>query len=177
MKNKLLLLIIGLLTCTLSYGQTESSNFSRNNAYLELLGNGGLYSINYERIVVQNFALRLGFGAWKSIGLFGAGDKSFVTVPILGNFLFGKKNSKFEVGAGFLFGREKEYSTSFNPNSNKSSSIFNLTGVIGYRYQPSTAGLMFRVGLTPFYALTGGEDAYPESGLTLSGGLSIGYNF
>ena len=164
------------MICSLSYGQTGLSKTSRNNAYLELLGNGGLFSINYERIVVENFALRLGFGAFESGTLFGEGDNSIVTVPILGNFLIGKNKSKFEVGAGFLFGRKK-FTSTLNSNDNTTSSIMDLTGVIGYRYQPSTAGFMFRVGLTPFYALKGGDDAYPSSGLFLSGGLSLGYSF
>ncbi|WP_162052335.1 hypothetical protein [Pontibacter pamirensis] len=176
MKNKLRLLLIGLMICSLSYGQTESSKASRNNAYLELLGNGGLYSVNYERIVVENFALRLGFAAFKAGTLFGEGNNSIITVPVLGNFLFGKKKSKFELGAGFLFGRKK-FTSSLNLDDNTNSSIIDLTGAIGYRYQPSTAGFMFRVGLTPFYALKGGSDAYPSSGLFLSGGLSIGYSF
>ncbi|WP_345162591.1 hypothetical protein [Pontibacter saemangeumensis] len=160
----------------MSYGQTEPSRTSRNNAYLELLGNGGLYSVNYERIVAENFALRLGFAAFKAETLFGEGSNSIVTVPVLGNFLFGKKKSKFEVGAGFLLGRKK-FASSFLSDDNTNSSIIDLKGVIGYRYQPSTAGFMFRVGLTPFNALKGGDDAYPSSGFFLSGGLSIGYSF
>lgn len=176
MKNKLLLLIPGLMICSLSYAQTESSYTSRNNAYVELLGNGGLYSINYERIVVENFALRIGFSAFKSTPLFGEGENAFVTVPIMGNFLFGKRQNKFELGAGFMVGRKK-YTSSLNPIDNRDSPISNLTGVIGYRYQPSTAGLIFRIGLTPFISLTGGDDAYPDSGIFLSGGVSIGYSF
>jgi len=173
MKNKLRLLLFGLMTCCLSYGQRDSSKTSRNNAYLELLGNGGIYSINYERIVVENFALRIGFAIFKSRTLFGEGNNSILTVPVLGNFLFGKKKSKFEVGAGFLFGRKK-FTSSSSPNDNTTSSIIDLTGVIGYRHQPSTGGFMFRVGLTPFYAL---KSPYPSDGLFLSAGLSIGYSF
>jgi hypothetical protein len=176
MKKKLRLFFFGLMVCSVSYGQTDSSKTSRNNAYLELLGNGGVYSINYERIVVENFALRLGFSAFKSGTLFGEGNNSVVTVPVLGNFLFGKKKSKFELGAGFLVGRKK-FTSSLRPEDNTNSSIIDLTGIIGYRYQPSKAGFMFRAGLTPFYAFKAGDDAYPSSGLFLSGGVSIGYSF
>lgn len=176
MKNKLRFLPFALMICSFSYGQSDFSKISRNNAYIELLGNGGLYSVNYERMLVENFALRLGFAFFKSGDLFGGGDKSIFTVPVLGNLFFGERKSKLEVGAGFLFGHQK-FTSSFGPNNNTSSSIIDLTGVIGYRYQPSTPGLMFRVGLTPFYALKGGDDPYPGSGFSLSGGLSIGYSF
>ncbi len=60
------LISFSLMFCSFSYGQTDASKASRNNAYLEVLGNGGLYSLNYERIVVEHFALRVGFASWKS---------------------------------------------------------------------------------------------------------------
>jgi hypothetical protein len=176
MKNKLPLLLWGLMICASSYAQNKHANTSRNNAYLELLGNGGVYSINYERIVVENVALRLGFGAFKSGTLFGEGTQSIVTVPVMVNFLSGKKKGKFEAGAGFLFGRQK-FRSSFGSGNNTASPILDLTGVIGYRHQPSTKGFMYRVGLTPFYALKGGDDPYPDSGFSLSGGVSVGYSF
>jgi hypothetical protein len=157
------------MLASLSHGQTDPPQAMRNNAFLEVAGNGGLYSINYERIVVDHFTLRLGFATWNLGDDLGGGKTGIVTLPVLANLLLGRKKSKLEVGVGFLFGREK--------SNNQRSSIFDLTGVIGYRYQPRNGGFMFRVGITPFYVLNGADDPYPGAGLTLSGGLSVGYNF
>jgi hypothetical protein len=127
-------------------------------------------------MVLDHFAIRVGFASFNAPDLFGAGKCSLITVPVLGNLLIGDRKSKVEVGAGFLFGHHK-FTSSFGASNNRSSSIFDLTGVIGYRYQSSDGGFMFRVGLTPFYALGGGSDPYPDKGLFISGGLSVGYNF
>ncbi len=175
MISNLKLLLISLTFCSLSYGQSDFSGTTRNNVYVEILGNGGLYSVNYERIVVAHFALRLGFGAWKAADWFSDRKSAIIAVPVMGNLLFGERKSKWELGAGFLFGHRNL--TSISGNSKTGSSIFDLTGVIGYRYQPSSGGFLFRIGLTPFYALNSEEIAYPGKGLFLSGGVSIGYNF
>lgn len=42
----------------------------RNAAYVELLGNGGLYSFNYER-AVRAVRLRIGIASWTAEDLFG----------------------------------------------------------------------------------------------------------
>lgn len=178
MISKLSLLLFSMMFCTLSYGQSDFSETTRNNAYVEILGNGGIYSVNYERIVVEHFALRLGFGVAKTVNLFfsDTNDKTtIIAVPVLGSLLFGERKSKLELGAGFLFGHKNVKSAS--GNSKTGSAIFDLTGVVGYRYQPSSGGFLFRIGITPFYTLNGGENAYPQKGFFISGGLSIGYNF
>jgi hypothetical protein len=156
-------------------GENNFDETARNNVFVEFVGNGGVFSINYERLVTERFGMRVGFGAWKSGDLVAGGNKSIITVPVLGNMLIGARSNKLEVGAGFLFGNQK-FSSSFLRNNN-TSGIFDLIGVIGYRYQPASNGLMFRVGATPFYALKSGNDTYPADGFLLSAGLSIGYSF
>ncbi len=44
--------------------------YVKNAVYLELLGNGGLYSFNYERAFSPNFNARIGFGSWWGTGIF-----------------------------------------------------------------------------------------------------------
>lgn len=156
--------------------QTPSAPPARTSVYLEVLGNGGLYSVNVERLVSSRFAARAGFATWTSDDLFGAGKQTLVTVPVLGSFLVGRGSSKLEVGAGLLLGRGR-FESAFGAGNNSSRTILDLTGVAGYRYQRPAGGVLFRIGLTPFLALTGGENAYPDSGLFLSGGASVGYSF
>ncbi|MFN4762692.1 hypothetical protein ACKGJN_06160 [Gillisia sp. Q332] len=71
----------------------------------------------------------------------------------MGNMLFGGSSNKLEVGAGILSGWSRFKST-FGQENNRNNGIFNLTGVVGYRYQKPEGGFMGRIGLTPFLDLT-----------------------
>lgn len=144
--------------------------YAKNAVYLELLGNGGLYSLNYERAFSQKFLVRVGFASWSSSQDFG-GEKSITTIPVMFNSLFGTGNHKIEGGAGFMLGSEKHSGNEVWPKSKET--IFALTGVAGYRYQKSTGGLLFRAGLTPFLNI--GDAEYPD--FNISAGGSIGYAF
>ncbi len=107
-------------------------------------------------------------------GFFSSEEVNIIVFPVMGNYFIGTGNNKFELGGGFLLG-SKEVIPSMGERSK--SSVFSLTSVIGYRYQKPEGGFLFRVGATPFLALSGGEDAYPDEGLFLSGGVSFGYAF
>lgn len=150
----------------------------QNAVYLELLGNGVLLSINYDRKLTDRFSLRAGTGSWGSEGTSWDGrevETTMVTVPLLANYLGGSGNGRLELGAGVLFGHRKREHTFGEPDD--SYTFTSLTGVVGYRYQPSRRGLMFRVGATPFVGLGDPETAYPDKGLVPSIGVSGGYSF
>lgn len=169
----LLLILSGLQ----AQGQNgNSSDSSKDRVYLELLGNAGAYSINYERSLSQSFHARIGVGNTSSNDLFGAGTNIVTTFPIMGNFLFRGGNNKLELGTGILVGWSS-FDSSFGDENDRSTTILDLVGVAGYRYQRDNGGFIFRAGITPFLALSGGDDAYPEPGLSLSAGLSFGYGF
>lgn len=65
MKKFLLSLSLFLIFCVNSYSQ-DSLSHKKNIVYLELFGNGGFYSVNYERMLTNSqkgyLALRLGGG-------------------------------------------------------------------------------------------------------------------
>lgn len=157
----------------MSYSQ---SDIAKTTLYIELLGNGGAYSINIERSLLSNLNGRIGIGQWSTDDWGGAGERSIVTVPIMGNMFIGGGANKLEVGAGVLIGWSR-FKSSFGEENDRKHGIFDLTGVIGYRYQKPEGGFVGRIGLTPFLALNGEEDAYPDPGLSLSGGVSFGYSF
>ena len=83
---------------------TASSSFPQqhpNSIYLEVLGSGGLYSVNYDRLISPNFGARIGI----SYFAFEADDFFFPTVnaflfPMSLNFFIGSGSSKLEVGDG-----------------------------------------------------------------------------
>ena len=142
---------------------------TRNALYFELLGSGGLYSINYERNINRNVYGRIGFGTWEVTDLFSLNPEPgrITTVPLLITYLSGSTKHHFEIGGGFLLGNKKDFMGS--------SSIFSLTGFLGYRYQSLISkGFLFRIGLAPFISLN--ETNYPDS-YFLAPALSIGYSF
>lgn len=144
-------LIVLLVVLTLPiFSQSIKYN---NNLFLEVLGNGGYYSLNYDRVIYGNISVRAGAGSFESIKTF----------PIIINYRLYLKNNYFEFGLG---------TTVFNipPNTifeNKEIKLFLLTGVVSYCLQ-SSIGINGRIAVTPFY---GGNKFIPY------GGFSIGYSF
>ena len=94
---------------------------------------------------------------------------SFVTIPLVINYLFGKDNSPhiFEVGLGASVLSEKI--NLYNYADNLSKGYFIGHAHFMYRRQPLSGGFTWRVGLMPV-AGTGGD-------ILLSGAASIGYVF
>jgi hypothetical protein len=141
--------------------------YKKNQFYLELGGNGIIYSLNYERLLSENFTLRGGIGYTPGL-IFVEG--TFIHIPFTASYLIGSSSSKFEMGLGFTYftGRDVEI---FGLEGGDKSVIV-LTGIIGYRYV-SQKGFVFRIAFTPFYNPNNTED----SRFLPSGGLSFGYVF
>jgi hypothetical protein len=150
---------------------------ARNSVYLELLGNGGPYSVNFERRVSERIALRAGFASWSGISIFP--ERSLTAFPVLASFLPGSRDHRAEVGAGVLVGRQTVRHGGFFGSTYESSTVVNLTATLGYRYQRPAGRFVFRAGFTPFYSLSPRDEAraYPDKGLSPSVGVSFGYAF
>ena len=162
-----LMAMLLFLNCNYLFAQKISSNRNvRNQFYLELLGNGFIYSFNYERLLSDNFTVRGGLGIFPGI----ITDEFFFSFPLTASYLLGGGSSKFEVGLGstfFIFADPGAINFSSN---NKSYLV--LTGILGYRYFRSRDGFTFRITFTPFY--------HPElspSKFIPFGGISFGYGF
>ena len=144
---------------------------SKNSVYFEFFGNGGLYSINYERELASKLYGRIGFSTFDYSNILGSGSESpsRVTVfPVMITYLSGNGKNHFEISGGMLFGLETE--------TGASNAIVDLTAFIGYRYQSSANGFLFRLGITPFYSLDNAAH-YPDQGYLTSAGLSLGFCF
>lgn len=133
----------------------SSIDTARHSVFLEL--STGLVTnslaINYEYQVEPHISLRLGAGA--AVQLEGASEVG----GTLGAQFFTAGDSRFEggVGASLLYGT----SSVIQPSKWTVAPAAN----IGYRYQPVSGGMMFRVGLSYSY----------NYGLPLQG--SAGYSF
>lgn len=170
MKKRMLLVVLIWIHGTMLQAQ---DNYVKNALYAELGGNGGSYSVNYERAFSPRFLLRVGFASWSSSEAFG-GEESKTTIPVMLNSLFGSGSHRIEGGLGFMLGSEKftgDVNQTGRPESKEN--IFALTGTAGYRYQKPSGGIVLRAGLTPFLNL--GDSEYPD--FNFSGGVSVGYAF
>ena len=114
----------------------------KNAVYLELLGQGLLYSVNYDRILLVGNKLalsgRVGLSYYPDTGFF---DTNTIAIPIEFNLLVGKGLTYFEFGLGGT------YMQGLDKSSFSKSLLASLR--LGYRYQKDDGGLMCRIGFTP----------------------------
>lgn len=164
-----LLVSVALAALAPGVGAQGNSTPARNAAYMELLGNGGLFSLNYERLVSEHATVRVGAANWSAGDLLG-GTSAVTTALLMASHLNGEGSHKAELGAGVLIGHRSAPVTA-------AGDFASLTGVIGYRYQSRSGGRVMRIGFTPFLGLTGGASAYPDPGFMPSAGISLGYAF
>jgi hypothetical protein len=156
------------ITCLIILFYPMSNLFSQrsqssNAVYIEVLGPGVFYSVNYERCFSEMTTVRIGLSTWEKA------DFSFVGIPLLVNYLVGQYNSKLELGIGI------EYvnidvdigSDNFLLISGTGSYVMGV-GSIGYRYQPLDGGMHFRFVLNPMLIM--GE-------MRITAGMSIGVSF
>ena len=146
---------------------------ARDNAvYVELLGNGGLYSVNYERALTPALRVRVGAGAWTAESFWGGAETRMRTFPMMLQMVRGGGAHHLEAGIGVLPGyRDRER------DAGESGGFVSLIGLIGYRYQPPLRRFVFRAGFTPFYGFGDSSVAYPEEGFLPSLGFSFGARF
>lgn len=155
MKIKYLLVGMCLLFLSTMNAQGKRTN---NNIYLELAGNAGVYSLNYDRVVYNNFSVRAGIMLLPSI------SKLFTAVPLIMNYRFHIGDNYIETGLGVtIFSLPADFG--FLGEKTLKAKI--LTGVISYCYK-SKSGINSRISFTPFYY---NQKLFPF------GGFSIGYSF
>lgn len=167
---KLKLLTV-MLCCMFSSLEAQENQqvFKRNAFYVELLGQGGLYSVNYDYRVNRHFSLRAGF-TYVRLNFFFS-DSRVTGFPLMASYLLGKDRGHFETGMGVMptWVHTENPDFSFSSERTSSSALeFSTCLHIGYRYQPPEGGFVFRAGFTPVYSE---GEIYPF------GGLSFGYAF
>lgn len=138
---------------------------AQNTFFVELLGNGLVYSLNYERFFTPQLGIRIG-------GMFlrgedDAGDEATVGIfPVMATYLLGDGNSHFETGLGVGI-----FTASANIDEideDFGASDLYATATLGYRYQKPEGGVIFRAGFTP---------AYASGNFIPWVGVSVGYAF
>ncbi len=160
----LTLLISSTIAHTQEYGylqENENLNAKKHSVYAELGGTALLYSVNYDYTFLRNNKpkFNLGIGAslvpwpeWDS----GSGYTPLPIITAQANLLIGKEKHFLETGVSLLY---------IIPGAR-----------IGYRYQPTEGGFLFRAAFTPFY-VPGGGISEGLGGITPWAGVSFGYTF
>jgi len=132
-----------------------------NSIYLEVLGQSLYYSLNYDRIFIDQGRERLSYSA--GISVLPIDYMEVYTGSASINYLRGKGNHLLELGLGLSGMRFKEKNinigyTSYDSEGNEiqvqgigraDHFFLYLTPKIGYRFQKRSGGLMARVTLTP----------------------------
>jgi len=138
-----------------------------NAIFVEILGNGGLYSLNYDRSLSNAISVRGGYTKWSSVDLGDQPTKHYMFYLLMLNGLLGQTPHRFEIGGGARFGRVEE------ENTPGAKSALKVTSTFGYRYQQPSQGWLFRCGFVPEYAVRG----YSSRSLSFNVGVSAGHSF
>ncbi|WP_194774333.1 hypothetical protein [Pararhodonellum marinum] len=134
--------------------------------FVELLGNGLLYSFNYDTRFNQSYT---GLGGRVGLSYLAVDGTNLTTVPVVLNYLLGKDKHLFEVGIGTTFVAAADR-TNVGPISEANrGSTFIGTMSLGYRLEPRDGGFMFRAGITPIFDSSNFFPFWPQ--------VSFGYAF
>lgn len=153
-----------------------------NFVYLEGLGSGGYYSLNYEKTLFKGYYsrayLRAGLGVTYDSWIKGNHPNEKFTYflnynfpMILGNEI-GKTNLKYEYGLGLLLsvGENIRHYNMLVAGKNSKYDYF-ITGVVGLRYYCKKQPIFFRLTATPWY------EPLTKTFVPYWVGASVGYAF
>ena len=179
-KSIFLMIFIFFININYSWAQTGNSTAVEqkpntdidqvnNVVYLELLGNGFLYSFNYERRLADRLWGRIGAGYSPLLDI-----SRVATFPVGVSYLFGKKSKFLETGLVTTFtyaDSDDRFEDTFFEDA-LFEEVFGviLSPTIGYRFQPQEKNLFFKIAFTPFF------NPFKKKFLPY-GGLSLGYSF
>ena len=167
---KFTLVILSVFFCFSSIAQSEQGKLptpNASNVFVELGGNGGFLSINYDTRFSKTgrgLGARIGIGFIPAIDFFIGETSTILTIPLALNYLAGKGPHYFEAGAGVTYatGRTELF------GEESTSSGFAFIPSAGYRFQPLSKGITGRAFISPFIS---------EGGSSFFGGISAGYRF
>ena len=177
MRNLIFFIICTGFFCAFNQSITAQEEPVANKVFYTEFGGGGMImSMNFDQRFIPNS--KLGFGYRIGVG-FGIGTsyvendeylRTFYSVPVGLNYVFGKPNSasSFEIGGGITY-LTRERSIDFLGLYEEKYSHF--IGFVNFMYRrvPVKGGFSFRIGLSPLINAT--YDLVPM------GAVGFGYAF
>jgi hypothetical protein len=154
MKNCVFIIILVLVL----HNSSSAQEHKTNNIFLEIGGNSLNISVNYDRIIFDNWAIRAG------AGMLFFGSPNNTVFPVLINRRFYIKQNYIEAGIGLTYCTAQFDLGRYGVHASKNRL---LTGLVGYCFQVGS-NFNWRVSFTPFFY---DKKVYPFAG------LSLGYSF
>lgn len=167
MSRKQFLVVVLLLLVNACFGQRAQ----KNAVYVELGGNGTLYSVNYEREFKTQWVGRIGISYYDN----------YLNIPVMFGRYFGEGKHHFEVTAGITCIVDNTndgvyyYHGSFQESGSRTHIL--LTAFAGYRFQKQDKNFLFKAGFTPFYSPHDSRDKINTGWFLPWVGVSFGYRF
>jgi hypothetical protein len=168
-KGLILCLLVGMASFSVA-----QQGLSRNAFFVEGLGLGSFYSLNYERSYYVGEYLRL--GSRIGIAPWGADNNYTINLPLSLHLIYGRDLHRAEVGAGLAWqfysgiSQGAVIAPSWKKIDQARYSLY-----LGYRYQPQTGGFLFRLGYQPFLNGMAENAGYIREGFVHWAGVSVGY--
>ena len=171
MKPFILLLVITFFITPVFAQNSESDiTLTRNAFFVELGGMGGVYSLNYERLLSKTSPTQLRF----RVGVAGLSNYQSVISGIARYWGNGKHH--LEAGLGAMLVRH--YISIAAPNDfsriGEKTVSLNFSPQLGYRYQKQASGVILRAMFTPWFGL---REQSKDIVISPWGGVSIGKSF
>lgn len=134
-------------------GPGSEGRTAKNSVFGELLGPGLWYSVNYERMVIDDLGVRVGFMFISLSASAGSTSSSakFVTLPMTVNYIgVSSGTHSLEVGGGGTLAHASSSTSSGGLNA-AGSGVGGWGNIhVGYRIQPPDGGFQFRVGVNGY---------------------------
>lgn len=154
---------LALASAPSSAAAQAADSLAKTAVYMEAGGNAVLLSVNFDRLLTNHLAFRVGMNAIGGSG--GDNDTGVLVVPVMLSLLAGNGASRAEFGAGAGFSTGE---LDFGELGDVDLDGIYGTATLGYRYQPPAGGVIFRAGFTPLLI---NEEVWPWVG------VSVGYAF
>lgn len=157
--------------------------FAKNAIYGELAGNGGFYTINYERFLREDVSIRIG-AMYMSISVSAGSGQSmaessgtWMTFPVLFEYTGIRAGAHaLNLGAGLDFFYFSGSAGTFDATASSSGILPATTVDIGYRYSDPKGGFLFKIAYTPFVFVTAETQTFSQK-VQHWAGLSFGWRF
>jgi hypothetical protein len=136
----------------------DKTRTAKNGLFVELLGNGLFYSLNYERFVTDDIAIRGGIGYFSlsASGSSASASASILSVPLMFEYMgIGSADDKLELGIGPLIFYASAAASGIGDTTKGSGTFLFGTATIGYRHIPHDGGFNFKIGFTPIFGKFG----------------------
>lgn len=156
---------------------------AKNAIYAELGGNGGFYTVNYERFLTEDVSIRAGL-MYMSISVSAGSGSSmasssgtWITVPLLAEYTGIRAGAHaLNLGGGMDFMYFSGNASTFDATASSSGILPAATADIGYRYSKPSGGFIFKLTYTPMVFVTAETVSFKDK-IQHWGGMSFGWRF